>query len=512
MIQSDPIAAIATPHGTGAIAVIRVSGTGIFPLLAKIWKGKNIDKMESHTAHLGEVVIPGGETLDHAVMTIFRGPRSFTGEDSAEIAVHGSKWIQNRLLSLLVETGIRPANPGEFSQRAFFNGRLDLTQAEAIADIIAADSRAAHSLAISQAKGQFSKKFNELRDKLIHLASLIELEVDFSEEDVEFVDRAELAKITREVKDTVDRLADTFADGQAFKNGIPVAITGAPNAGKSSLLNILLNDDKAIVSDIPGTTRDTIEDTAEIGGILFRFIDTAGLRETSDTIERLGIQRTHAAIKKARIILNLTDISNPGNHCDIPADKPVIELLTKSDLLPDADSAKSRFNSHSDDDSGSGDDSGSNVIAALHISSRTGHNIEQLKTLLADFARSTHNPDTDLIITNQRHHHALRSASASLSLVLTSLGYPLPTPATADSSHTSSDSHHILTESSATSVPTTPESIAFSVPTDLINSPVPTDLIALDLRDAIHHLATLTGAITTDDILASIFSSFCIGK
>lgn len=465
MIQSDPIAAIATPHGTGAIAIIRISGSGIFPLISRIWKGKSIDRMESHTAHLGEITTPSGDILDQVLLTIFRGPQSFTGEDSAEIAVHGSIWIQNRLLSLLVETGIRPANPGEFSQRAFFNGRLDLTQAEAIADLIAADSQAAHRLAISQAKGHFSKTFNQLREKLIHLASLIELEVDFSEEDVEFVDRNELARITKEIKETVDRLAETFADGQAFKNGVPVAITGAPNAGKSSLLNALLNDDKAIVSDIPGTTRDTIEDTAEINGILFRFIDTAGLRETDDTIERLGIERTHAAIKKARIILNLTDINHPETHYDIHADKQIIEILTKADKRNNSTQTPS-------------------TDGAIEISSHTGHNIEQLKTLLADTVRATHNPDTDLIITNQRHHHALRQASESLALVLSAL-VPTLTPGDASLRNPMTD---------------TPE------------PSIPTDLIAIDLRAAIHHLSTLTGAITTDDILSSVFSSFCIGK
>ena len=285
------IAAIATPAGQGGIAVIRVSGRDAFDIVQKMWRGKPLAQCTSHTAHLGNILQEDGSVLDQAVITLFRAPNSFTGEDTVEISLHGSRWIQREALNELLHCGAKPAGPGEFSQRAFANGRMDLAQTEAVADLIAAESRAAHRLALSQMSGAFSRKLNELREQLIHFGSLLELELDFSEEDVEFADRTQLINSAKETLEIVQRLAHSYKSGRAFKEGVPVAIAGAPNVGKSTLLNRLLDCDKAIVSDIPGTTRDIIEDTREIGGILFRFIDTAGLRDTADTVERIGIER-----------------------------------------------------------------------------------------------------------------------------------------------------------------------------------------------------------------------------
>lgn len=450
------IAAIATPAGQGGIAVIRVSGRDAFDIVQKIWRGKPLAQCTSHTAHLGNILQEDGSVLDQAVITLFRAPNSFTGEDTVEISVHGSRWIQREALNQLMRCGAKPAGPGEFSQRAFANGRMDLAQTEAVADLIAAESRAAHRLALSQMSGAFSRKLNELREQLIHFGSLLELELDFSEEDVEFADRTQLINSAKETLAVVQRLALSYKSGRAFKEGVPVAIAGAPNVGKSTLLNRLLDSDKAIVSDIPGTTRDIIEDTREIGGILFRFIDTAGLRDTADTVERIGIERAKEHIDRAAVTLWLVDPTQTldAQLASITAstESKRFVILTKLDLSGSAVTDK--------------------ILEALPagcpvltISARTGSGIDGLKSALVSMATTEHNPENELIVTNARHYEALTAGTEALQRVI-----------------------------------------------DGLQTGIPTDFVAQDVREALHHLGLVTGAVTTADLLTSIFSHFCIGK
>lgn len=450
------IAAIATPAGQGGIAVIRVSGREAFDIVQKMWRGKPLAQCTSHTAHLGNILQEDGSVLDQAVITLFRAPNSFTGEDTVEISVHGSRWIQREALNQLMRCGAKPAGPGEFSQRAFANGRMDLAQTEAVADLIAAESRAAHRLALSQMSGDFSRKLNELREQLIHFGSLLELELDFSEEDVEFADRTQLINSAKETLAVVQRLALSYKSGRAFKEGVPVAIAGAPNVGKSTLLNRLLDCDKAIVSDIPGTTRDIIEDTREIGGILFRFIDTAGLRDTADTVERIGIDRAKEHIDRAAVTLWLVDPTQPLDpqlaSITASSEGKRFVILTKSDLSDDAVTDQ--------------------ILAALpegcpviSISAKTGLGIDELESELVRTATAEHNPENELMVTNARHYEALTAGAESLQRVLTGL-----------------------------------------------QTGIPTDFVAQDIREALYHLGLVTGAVTTADLLTSIFSHFCIGK
>lgn len=498
--MTDTIVAVATPHGEGGLAVIRVSGPEAFSLVEKMWRGKQLGSCESHTAHLGLLIQEDGTVLDQAVATLFRAPNSFTGEDTVEISVHGSRWIQRETINRLVRLGARPAGPGEFSQRAFMNGRMDLAQAEAVADLISAGSKAAHRLAMQQMSGAFSHKLEELRRQLVHFCSLLELELDFSEEDVEFADRSALIASATETLRVVRRLAHSYATGKVFKEGVPVAIAGAPNAGKSTLLNRLLDDDKAIVSDIPGTTRDVIEDTREIRGTLFRFFDTAGLRDTDDTVERIGIERAKERIERAAVTLWVIDPSQPlrpQTEQFLPnagtGDSVHILVINKSDLT----SPKiSDANAIAASDLTSQEKSGTDTTAAsdltspkisdakeiaetlkeytgadfdkchvISISAKTGEGLGELEEALLRASVTDHDPDSELIVTNARHYEALTAGAEALDRAITGL-----------------------------------------------QTGVPTDLVAQDVRESLHHLGLVTGAVTTSDILTSIFQNFCIGK
>lgn len=456
----ETIAATATPAGTGGIAVIRLSGDNALAIADSVWKGKSLASAHSHTAHFGEILSSDGSTLDQAVATVFAAGHSFTGEPTVEFSIHGASWLQREVLARLIEAGARMAGPGEFSRRAVMNGRMDLAQAEGVADLIAASSRAAHRLATRQMKGEFSRRLDELRNQMIELASLLELELDFSEEDVEFADRSRLITLCNEARCEIDSLASSFRMGRALKEGVAVVLAGIPNAGKSTLLNRLLEDEKAIVSDIPGTTRDIIEDTAEIDGILYRFIDTAGLRNAKDEIERIGIDRAEERIRKADILLYLLDPTSPLSpqlqryddlRALLPSTTASIMVITKADIVSESVIALNKYNA--------------SETPNVSISARTGEGIPELITLLKEHATSGHDPAAELIITNLRHYEALTASSAALERTIAAMEAGLSA-----------------------------------------------DLIAQDLREAIHHLGLITGAITTDTLLQSIFSRFCIGK
>ena len=398
------IAAISTPSGVGGIAVLRVSGSQAIDIVHSVFKpfkaGNVLNGRKTHTLTFGQIVDPAtGEIIDEVVASVYRAPHSFTGEDVVEVSCHGSLYIQQRLLdTILAQPGIRLAQRGEFTRRAFCNRKMDLSQAEAVADLIASQNAASHRLAMSQMKGSISNKLDSLRQQLLTMTSLLELELDFSEEEVEFADRAQLLDLAGQIDSEVTHLASTFSTGQAIKNGIPVAIIGAPNVGKSTLLNQLLQDDRAIVSPIQGTTRDLIEDTITIGGFLFRFIDTAGIRSTTDEIEALGIERSLKAASLAQIIILLTEANHSFPEIDVRPDQHIIKIINKADLaLSDEASAQ-----------------------MLHISALTGSGIDQLKQQLLDLAK----PEIaqgDIILTNRRHYDALNQAHASLQNVIGAL-------------------------------------------------------------------------------------------
>lgn len=475
--MEQTIAAISTPHGSGGIAVIRLSGPQAFHIANKVWRGADLKKAESHTAHLGEIVNPLGEVIDQGVATVFHAGRSFTGEDTVEFSTHGSPWIQRETVNLLISAGASAAEPGEFTRRAFMNGRIDLAQAEGIADVIAASSKAAANIAARQLKGDFSRRFNKLRNAMIDMASMLELELDFSEEDVEFANRQQLLELCKNTKTEVDKLADSFYTGRALKEGVAVIIAGVPNAGKSTLLNHLLEEEKAIVSDISGTTRDIIEDTVEINGILFRFIDTAGLRPAENEIERIGIERAQKRAANADIILWINDITRPAESQkaalqklleDIGKPTQIVVINNKCDIATKNAVEKEAMDITVKDNSEAGatDISTKNYTeAAIDISAKNGEGIDMLITRLTEIINKGHNPAEDILLTNARHYDLLKKTSEALANTI------------------------------------------FGLETSQY-----TDLIAQDLREAIHHLSEITGTITSDTLLHTIFSRFCIGK
>lgn len=452
--DSDTIVAPATAPGQAALAVLRLSGPQAIAIADTLWRGKSLAQADSHTAHLGTVLDSRGLQLDQAVAVVYRAPRSFTGQDSVELTIHGSMYVRRELLNTLIKAGARLAEPGEFTRRAFLGGRLDLSQAEAVADIIAAESRAANDIAQSQLQGKFAGRIQQLRQQLIDIASLLELELDFAEEDLEFADRTLLTQLATQARDEIRRLLQSFRTGDAIMRGIPVAIVGAPNAGKSSLLNALLGHDRAIVSDVPGTTRDTIEETLHLGDHLFRFIDTAGLRASTDAVERIGIDRARAAIASARIILYVHNATLPFHPDLIPRvpDATTLLVLNKTDLIPTPtlDSQLSTLDSQ---------------LLPTPLSTRTGEGLDQIVRHLVTIAADMTTTDGDVLVANARHAEALSSALTSIGRVL-----------------------------------------------DGLRSTLPADLVAQSLRETISHLGAITGAIPSDLLLSTIFSRFCIGK
>ena len=457
MINQETIIALATPNGLGAISVIRVSGKDAILITDKLFRSKKnkvLSDQKSHTVHLGHL-LKNNREIDEVLITLFKGPHSYTGEDTIEISCHGSTYIQKEIINLYLDNGIRSANPGEFTLRAFINGKMDLNQAEAVADLIASENEGSHKLAMQQMKSGFSNDLKKLRAELLHFSSMIELELDFSQEDVEFAEREEFKKLTKKIQSELKTLIDSFQSGNVLKNGISVAIAGKPNAGKSSLLNTLLNEDKAIVSDIPGTTRDSIEDSLVIEGINFRFTDTAGLRETVDVIESKGIEKTKEKIKKAKILLYLFDC-NDTNFREIESsinsfkrnDLSIILVRNKIDL-------KNQNQTLLDD---------LNDFELLEISATDSDSVSKLKKRLVNEVDIL-NPYNDIIISNSRHYEALIKALKAIEEV--NIG---------------------------------------------LKENISGDLLSVDIRRSIEYLAEITGEITNDDVLGNIFANFCIGK
>lgn len=461
--MNDIICAVSTPPGMGAIAVIRLSGEGSIDVTDTLFvspSGRKLAGAKANTVLFGQIVFDN-EVTDEVLVTVFRAPHSFTGEESVEISCHGSVYIQQKIVEALIAKGVRLAQPGEFTRRAFGNGKFDLSQAEAVADLIASASRVSHRVAMNQMRGGFAGKLAGLRDKLLQFVSLVELELDFPEEDVEFASRRKLYELTEEIEREIDKLARSFQLGNAIKNGIPVAIVGETNAGKSTLLNLLLNEEKAIVSDIHGTTRDVIEDTINISGVSFRFIDTAGIRHTNDTIETMGIERTFQKIGQASIVLWMIDLTTPVEKTAslaesiIPklADKHVLLLFNKSDLLSDTERAEKEH-----------------ILPQLKaerlfISAKKQQNTDVLQQLLLKAAAVPQIGEHDVIVTNLRHYEALVKALEAVRRVK--------------------------------------EGLEIGISGDFISQ---------DIRECMFYLGEITGQISTDEILGNIFSKFCIGK
>ncbi|MDG1285744.1 MAG: tRNA uridine-5-carboxymethylaminomethyl(34) synthesis GTPase MnmE [Flavobacteriaceae bacterium] len=462
MYQNDTIIALATPSGAGAIAVIRLSGSKAIAMVDASFKSistKKLVSQKTHTIHLGHVV-EDSRVLDEVLVSVFKNPKSYTGEDVVEISCHGSSYIQQEIIQLFVRNGARIANPGEFTLRAFLNAKLDLSQAEAVADLIASDNKASHQIAMQQMRGGFSNEIKVLRDELLNFASLIELELDFSEEDVEFANRKQFEELLERIIKVLKHLIDSFSTGNVIKNGIPISIIGAPNVGKSTLLNALLNEDKAIVSDIAGTTRDAIEDEITIEGIKFRFIDTAGIRTTEDTIESIGIKKTFEKITQSQVVLYLLDSTKVTTETiqifnseirKIQEQYPDKQLIVVANKMDEADQEyieTSFVYPHT-----------------LFTSAKSGLGIDTLKAKLLEFVNTGALRNNDTIITNSRHYDSLLKALAEVQKVQQGMDANLSG-----------------------------------------------DLLAIDIRQALYHFGEITGEITSDDLLGNIFANFCIGK
>jgi tRNA modification GTPase len=470
MLYNDSIVALATPSGAGAIAIIRISGAAAITIGNSVFqsiKGKDLTQQKSHTLHLGHI-IDTNKTLDEVLVSIFKGPHSYTGENTIEISCHGSTYIQQQIIQLLLRKGCRMANPGEFTLRAFLNGKLDLSQAEAVADLISSDNEASHQIAMQQMRGGFSNEIAKLREELLNFASLIELELDFAEEDVEFADRTQFHELLNRIEFVLKRLIDSFAVGNVIKNGIPVAIVGEPNVGKSTLLNALLNEERAIVSHIAGTTRDTIEDELVIGGIGFRFIDTAGIRETEDHIESIGIRKTFEKIEQAQVVLYLVDGSRlsvdgkletllleVGKTRNQFPQKPILVIINKMDLIsPENVSIIDKKLT-----------TNNQQLTTIYISAKENIGVEDLKNQLLSFVNTGALRNNETIVTNTRHYDSLLKALDEI------------------------------------------QKVKYGLETNLSS-----DLMAIDIKEALYHFGTITGQVTNDELLGNIFANFCIGK
>ena len=467
MMYNDSIVALVTPSGAGAISIIRISGQNAIEIGASVFKSiknKDLTQQKTHTLHLGHI-IDEGKTLDEVLISIFKGPNSYTGENTIEISCHGSTYIQQQIIQLLLRKGCRMANAGEFTLRAFLNGKLDLSQAEAVADLISSDNEASHQIAMQQMRGGFSNEIAKLREELLNFASLIELELDFAEEDVEFADRTQFHELLNRIEFVLKRLIDSFAVGNVIKNGIPVAIVGEPNVGKSTLLNALLNEERAIVSDIAGTTRDTIEDELVIGGVGFRFIDTAGIRETKDVVESIGIQKTFEKIEQAQVVLYMSPLA-PKGGIDLKVLKIEIEkiknkyplktiivIINKVDLL----STEEIETIHQELETLN--------LKLETISAKQKTGIDELKNTLLSFVNTGALRNNETIVTNTRHYDSLLKALDEI------------------------------------------QKVKFGLESNLSS-----DLMALDIKEALYHFGLITGQVTNDELLGNIFANFCIGK
>lgn len=452
MYSTDTIIALSTPPGSGAIGVIRLSGPDAITLTNEVFAGKDLTKQASHTLHFG--LIKDEELIvDEVVAGLYVAPKSYTKENVVEISCHGSNYIIQQILRLLVKKGARAAKPGEFTLRAFLNGAFDLSQAEAVADLIASDSKASHDVALQQMRGGFSNELKDLREQLIHFASMIELELDFAEEDVEFANRDQLRALIVKINTVLHRLISSFEMGNVLKNGVPIVIAGKPNVGKSTLLNALLNEERAIVSDIAGTTRDTIEDELNINGIIFRFIDTAGIRDTADIIEAKGVERTLQRMKEAKLILYMVDALQTPDELEEQLvdlnkiDIPYLAVVNKADLF--TEEQKLSFAKQE----------------VLFLSAKQNIGVEELKTALLEKVNLLSINTSETLVTNVRHVQALQNTEKALTNVLQN-----------------------------------------------IDNPITSDFLAMDIKQALHYLGEITGTVTTDDLLENIFSKFCIGK
>ena len=482
--KQDTICAPATIPGTGAISVIRLSGPEALSIADKVVTciGTPLSSTDGYRIRYGTVFDNNGEIVDNVLVSVFRAPHSYTGEDSAEISCHASGYIVQTIIGLLLDAGARSAGPGEFTRRAFVNGKMDLAQAEAVADVIAAQDKAAHRVAMNQLKGGYSKELGKLRAKLLKMTSLLELELDFSEEDVEFASRGELSLLVNDVLHHVSTLASSFKRGNAVKNGLPVAIIGPANSGKSTLLNAIIGEDRAIVSDIAGTTRDTIEEVINVGGVSLRFIDTAGIRDTEETVEKIGIGRSLKKMQEASIILGILDPARGFSsmredvqfflsNVDLSEQKLIL-VLNKIDLIEDGNEADSGVNKNviRGNEIVSLIENKSIDIPLVKISAKTGEGLVDLMSTLSNKASDLVGTSDSTLVTNLRHYEALRKSEAPLRRVLAGLG---------------------ATDHAA---------------------PLPPDLIAQDLREALHYIGSIVGEISTDEVLGSIFREFCIGK